>query len=500
MWWYLLVPYICAGVIIVVSYVHWTRRKMYKTLATMSCPKTLPLIGHAHKFFNATAESIADGLKFFAEFPSPVVIHLGPSPQVAIFDPEQARIVLNSQNCLDKAFFYSFLRVPGTLISSPGPLWRSQRKALNSSLGPAILGSFIPIFNNKSAILVDLLEKYAGEPERDFSVDIAKCFLDQIYETAFGCNFSMQTSPEGDKTVDMMGDYMHIVSKRFFTIWQYPEVLYRMTDAYKTEQALLKAHHEITENIVRQVKFHEQINMTDEKFAALDGSSKTHNFIECLVKYMRTSIHTSQADIFSHIDMTLFAGNDTTAKSLSYVLLLMAMHPEVQERCYQEVMEVCPGEERFISAEDTANLTYLDMVCKEGMRLFPVVPIMARVTNNDVKLDEHHTIPANCNIILGVYQMHRDPNIWGPNAEQFNPDNFLPENAAKRHPYAYLPFSAGPRNCMGLRYARIAMKVTAAHILKKYRLRTSLTLEELRVSYGVMLNIANGVLMSLEKR
>lgn len=96
--------------------------------------------------------------------------------------------------------------------------------------------------------------------------------------------------------------------------------------------------------------------------------------------------------------------------------------------------------------------------------------------------------------------MHRDPNIWGPNAEQFNPDNFLPENAAKRHPYAYLPFSAGPRNCMGLRYARIAMKVTAAHILKKYRLRTSLTLEELRVSYGVMLNIANGVLMSLEKR
>lgn len=62
-----------------------------------------------------------------------------------------------------------------------GPLWRSQRKALNSSLGPAILGSFIPIFNNKSAILVDLLEKYAGEPERDFSVDIAKCFLDQIY-------------------------------------------------------------------------------------------------------------------------------------------------------------------------------------------------------------------------------------------------------------------------------------------------------------------------------
>nr|XP_029709535.1 probable cytochrome P450 313a4 [Aedes albopictus] len=500
MWWYLLVPYICVGVSIVVSYIQWTRRKMYKTLASMSCPKKWPFIGHAHKFFNATPESIADGLKYFAEFPSPVCIHLGPFPQVGIFDAEQARIVLNSPNCLDKAFFYDFLQVPGTLISAPGHLWKPQRKALNSSLGPAILGSFVPIFNKASATLVDLLEKHVGEPERDFSHEIAKCFLDQIYVTAFGCDFSMQTSPEGDKTVNMMNDYMHLLTKRFFSFWLYPDCIDHMTDACQTRQALLKAHHDITENIVRQNKVRERMNMADEQYLASVNSYKQQNFIECLVKYMRTSNHSTQDDIYSHIDMTLFAGNDTTAKSLNYILLMMAMHPDVQERCYQEVMEICPDEAGVISAENATSFTYLDMVCKESMRLFPVVPIMARATNADIKLSDDHTIPANCNIILGIYQMHRDPKVWGPNADRFDPDNFLPERVAKRHPYAYLPFSAGPRNCMGLRYARISMKIMAAHILKKYRLKTTLTLDQVRVSYGVMLNIANGVLLSLERR
>ncbi|XP_062554382.1 cytochrome P450 4C1-like [Armigeres subalbatus] len=494
MWWLFPVLYFCATVLAVFSYIQWTRRKLYKTLATMSCPKTLPIIGHGHRFLNLTPESIVDKLKYFAEFPSPVCVHLGPSPQVAIFDPDQARVVLNSQNCLDKSLQYSFLRVPGTLISAPGHLWKVQRKSMSSSLGPSILGSFIPIFNNKSAILADLLGQHVGKPERDYSRDISKCFLDQIYETAFGCDFGMQISPDGDKTVDMMNDYMKIISVRLFSVWLYPELIYRMTNAYKIEQELLRAHHDITANILSRIKLNEQGNNEACK------STKTDNFIQCLMKYMQTVDQPTQNELFSHIDMALFAGNDTTAKSLSYILLLIAIYPEVQERCYQEIIGVCPDEDQFVSADDAVNMKYLDMVCKETMRLFPVVPIMGRVTNGEVKLNDHHTIPANCNIILGVYQIHRDPDIWGPNAEQFDPDNFLPEKAAQRHPYAYLPFSAGPRNCMGLRYARISMKITAAHILRKYRLKTSLTFEQLKISYGVMLNIENGCLLQLERR
>lgn len=199
----------------------------------------------------------------------------------------------------------------------------------------------------------------------------------------------MQVSPDGERSIDLLEAYIKLMVARFFTVWKYPEFIYRMTKSYKREQEILKTYHEtIIMKLVRAVNFEEKLNKSSDDLANEDiGTKKPQIFIDGLIKLMREGQQVAKEDIFQQIDMILFAGNDTTAKTTSFILLMLAMYPEVQERCYQEIVEVCPGEDQIVSAEDAAHLTYLEMVCKETMRLFPVGPILARVTTGDIKLD-----------------------------------------------------------------------------------------------------------------
>nr|XP_029732559.1 probable cytochrome P450 313a4 isoform X1 [Aedes albopictus] len=519
MWWLLLVPYLMAGVVVVYSYVQWTRRKMYAMLATMSGPKTLPVIGHAHEFYNVTpgefrnhqdlncsrtyaqislhTEGLADTLRYFGSFPSPVCIHMGPLPHVGVFDPESVQAVLNSQHCLQKSHQYSFLWIPHTIIASPVHMWKGQRKAMNPSFGPANLGSYVPIFNNKCVLLMDILQQHVGKPERDFTRDIMKCTLDQIYETAYECEFNMQLSPDGDKSMDLFENFMALVAERFFTVWKYPDFIYSWTKAYRDQKKYITTYFDtVLEKIERHVDMASKI----KDMGDASSSGKRQNYVNCLAKYLRSQGPIPREELLAHLGLMVFAGNETTAKTINAALLLLAIHPEIQERCYQEITSVCPGENEYISAEDAAKLTYLEMVIKESMRLFPVAAILARFATDDVKINDHQTIPKNTRIIIGTYQIHRDPKIWGPNADQFDPDHFLPENVAGRHPYSFIPFSGGPRNCMGIRYAWLSMKILIAFVLRQYRLSTTVKYDELKVAYGVLLSISNGCPMTIEKR
>ena len=143
-----------------------------------------------------------------------------------------------------------------------------------------------------------------------------------------------------------------------------------------------------------------------------------------------------------------YLGHDTTATNMSFSLFLMASHPEIQKRCQDELYTIF-GEDtsRPATSQDLANMKYIEMCLKEGLRLYQSVPIISRTLGEDVTIEGNH-VPAGTNVILAPCLLHRDPNIF-PDPDTFDPDRFLPENCAKRHPYAYVPFSAGPRNCIG---------------------------------------------------
>lgn len=129
---------------------------------------------------------------------------------------------------------------------------------------------------------------------------------------------------------------------------------------------------------------------------------------------------------------------------------MLAMHPDVQEKLFEEIVDVFPDKEFEVQYDQLQNLNYLDRVINETLRVAPSIPFVARHVVRDFKISaDLPIIPKGMQIGISLYHMHRREDIWGPSAHLFNPDNFLPENIRDLHPYAFIPFSKGIRNCIG---------------------------------------------------
>lgn len=109
------------------------------------------------------------------------------------------------------------------------------------------------------------------------------------------------------------------------------------------------------------------------------------------------------------------------------------------------------------------------MCIKESLRLYPPVPGMARKITKPMTFFDGRSVPAGCLVGTSVFGIHRNATVW-ENPNEFDPLRFLPENSANRSPHAFVPFSAGPRNCIGQNFAMNEMKVVVALTLRRYHL------------------------------
>ncbi|XP_069161840.1 cytochrome P450 3A4-like [Procambarus clarkii] len=178
-------------------------------------------------------------------------------------------------------------------------------------------------------------------------------------------------------------------------------------------------------------------------------------------------------EIIANAWVFLLGGFETTANTLTYTTYLIATHPEVQERLYEELCDVIKGDPDHLTYEQVKELKYLDQVLSESLRLYPpVVTFISRESAQDFKLGDM-VIPKDMSIMVPIWQLHRDPEQW-TDPETFDPHRFSSDTKAAeaRHPMAYIPFGAGPRNCPGMRFAQLEAKLTLARILKSYRLET----------------------------
>jgi cytochrome P450 len=190
----------------------------------------------------------------------------------------------------------------------------------------------------------------------------------------------------------------------------------------------------------------------------------------------------------------LIAGHDTSTALLGWALYLLGKHPEAMEKATAEADAVLGTDPPTI--ESVACLDYLEKVMLEALRLYPPIHLGQRRAAQDLEF-QGYRIPAGQRVVYSIYLTHRMPLYW-PEPARFDPERFSPENARQRPHYTYLPFGGGPRNCIGLAFAQVEVKVVLARLLQRFELR--LEPRKIHPHMGATLEPRPGVWMTVRER
>ena len=289
---------------------------------------------------------------------------------------------------------------------------------------------------------------------------------------------------------------------RIMKPWLYNDHLYALFGEKKKFDEVLNPIHAFTKSIIQQRKL---------KFSNEDQSSKLisdndvseniyfrskkrrHAMMDTLLQAQHDGLIDDEG-IIEETDTFTFEGHDTTSAAMTFTLLLLAHHPEVQEKIFDEI-DVNKDE---LTIDDYNKLEYLDRVIKESLRIYPPVPFISRLFSEDFYHDGV-THPKNSSLHIDIYDMHRDAEVFS-DPEKFDPDRFLPENCAGRNHFAFIAFSAGMRNCIGQRFAMLELKVMLAAIVKKFKIFPVTNREDVIFIADLVLRCKNPIKMIFELR
>ncbi|CAD6192818.1 unnamed protein product [Caenorhabditis auriculariae] len=477
----------------ILTYLLVRHLKTRKALKRISQTRNYPIIGHALVTKPDPVGFIdqVNGLCYlFPENPRMCVLWLGPIPIVMLYSPQLVEVILTSNKHLDKGFAYKLLEPwlgPG-LLTSKKEAWRPRRKLLTPTFHLEILKDFVPIFNDQARILTKKLEKYSdGEPVEVLSL-ITLCTLDVICETSMGKSVNAQLEEKNNEYVWAVHTINELIQERTKNPLLWNDLTYKLFGNGKLHQKCLDILHSFTRKVIDDR--HRELEQSGWKF---EGRLA---FLDLLLEMARNG-QMDRADIQAEVDTFMFEGHDTTSAGLMWALHLIGTYPEVQQKIHDELDEVL-GEDDDVTVEHLPRLKYMECCLKESLRVCPSVPIVMRELATDQQLGGV-TVPKGVHVLINHHLVHRDPSQW-PDPERFDPDRFLPENAAKRHTYSFIPFSAGSRNCIGQRFAILEEKVILAHILRRFRIVAVEARHEVRYKVEIIMRPINGIHIQFYKR
>ncbi|CAH1130712.1 unnamed protein product [Ceutorhynchus assimilis] len=263
-----------------------------------------------------------------------------------------------------------------------------------------------------------------------------------------------------------------LIHKRIIKPWLQIDSLYGYSYSYlKQKEAQDVIHGFFYKVLIETKKSHRHLGQKDISFRTI---------LEQLLD-IRDEIadFATDEEIIHHLVTLYSASEHTVTNTCSFTLVLLGMYPDYQQKVAEEIRNVV-GFTDDIQEQHLDKLDYLEMVIKEVLRLFPIVPFIVRQANQETELDKL-SIPNVSSVMVSIYNIHRDPSQWEkPN--NFYPEHFLPQAIKNRHPYAYVPFSAGLRGCIGKPFAYMAIKILLVSVLQKYIIEADGNLQERKLT------------------
>ncbi|CAD5121144.1 DgyrCDS9679 [Dimorphilus gyrociliatus] len=307
--------------------------------------------------------------------------------------------------------------------------------------------------------------------------NISLMTLDSLLKCIFGITSNCQMKNENHPYLEAIRNIAECLNVKFHNPILMIHLLFCLTPTGWRYYMNLNRLHSFTRKVIADKKS----NLSQPK------KTKFIDFIDILLSARdEDGKGMTDKEIAAEVDTFMFEGHDTTASGISFALYNLARYPEIQERCRAEVMEVM-GSSDNISWNDLPKLTYLTNTLKESMRVHAPVPIIAREMTQDRKLCNGLVLKKGTAVSINMYSIHMDDEVW-EEPMKFDPDRFA--DSTGRHPYAFVPFAAGPRNCIGQNFALAEMKTTLAIILKNFRLKP---INDPKIIFDLVLRSSNGI-------
>ncbi|XP_052073285.1 cytochrome P450 4F2-like [Mytilus californianus] len=424
-----------------------------------------PLWGSLHKFKDI-AEFMTVIREVISKERSKVVCYwfMFFFPEFNVVHPDSARILMKSSEPKAIGFggAYSMMKSwlgDGLLISS-GKKWERNRRLITPAFHFGILKPYVNIYNSSTDKFLDNLNEFA---ETSRPVDIFPLVSLETLDTILRCAFSYQGNiqTEGIKHpyVAAVNRLAHLLADRWLKPWLYWDTIYYMTPKGREYRKLCQYVHDFSEGVIRE---RQQTFLTDGP-----PTSRHLDFLDILLTAKDDNgIGLSFEDIRAEVDTFLFEGHDTTASAISWAIYHLGKHQKEQEIIYSELSELLNNNKQ-VSWENLQIMPKLTAFVKESMRMIAPVPGVQRQLTSPITID-NVTIPAGVVVDMGIYMLHHHPDVW-PDDDVFKPERFLQEDITERHPYSFLPFAAGSRNCIGQHFAMDEIKVVLARLVQRYK-------------------------------
>lgn len=424
---------------------------------------------------------------------------------VRLFHPDYIRSLLTASASItfkDK-IFYGFMKpwLGNCLLLQSGQEWSRHRRLLTPAFHFDILKKYVYIFNQSTNIMHDEWRRLLaiGEHSVDMFEQISSLTLDSLLKCTFSCDTHSHEKPR--QYISAILDLSRLlVQRQHYLPYHWDWLYWRSAQGRRFQQACAVVH-QFTADIVqeRRTQLQQQNNPKShpENTAGYRKRKNTDLIDLLLLAKDDKGKGLTNEEIKAHADMFMFAGHDTTASALSWIFYNLAMNQDYQERCRTEVRDLLADRDTHtISWEDLSQLTFTTMCIKESLRLHSPVLALTRYYSQNMKTPGDCVIPHGCLCLISIYGVHRNPEVW-PDPLVFDPMRFDPKNSDSRSPHAFIPFSAGPRNCIGQNFAMAEMKVVVALTLARFRILPGP--KPVRRLYQLVLRAEGGMILHFQE-
>ncbi|XP_046962216.1 cytochrome P450 4C1-like [Vanessa cardui] len=477
------VIFIALFVIVVVLYLYCRFSRRGRLFAKIPGPPRWPLIGNVHNF-NLPRDKLFDYLRTLNKTYGDVIAS-GTLDVTAIhiYNPNDIEVNVFCTvvtKCTKKYKPYTFLRrwLGDGLLISNGSKWQERRKLLTHAFHFDVLRKYARTFADEAEVFMAAVEKEAVKEQADVNRLINKTTLRIIcsmlifvfhtsLETVMGTSMKEDIDSLTTKYLEAIHRIAAALLPRMLNFLLYLDLTFQMSKHGWEERAAIKELHQITKSIIKERKTYVNSDVYKQNETVKLNKKGRLAMLDLLIENEREG-KIDVDGIREEVDTFMFRGFDTTSVTMAYLIMLIANNLDIQIKLYEEMKSIFGDSSRPATIGDLKEMKYLDCCIKETLRLYPAVPYIVRSITEEIVLGGY-VIPADTMCQIHIYDLHRRADLY-PDAERFIPERFLPENSIDRHLFAYLPFSAGSRNCIGQKFAMLQMKTLMSSLIRKYRL------------------------------